>query len=697
MKQILKQRTYLILISAICAFHCVENPLEVVMPASDITINNISLFNTTKTISDLVKLDTSLHTKDGCYYYTTTQTLRPVTSFFNLSLIPASLENTFMVGEFSLNGMDTISQTLPSSGVGLPPGNYPYYEQTSMRLPAYTFQFASQIDYAAIRTGALTLTVRNRLPLAISFNTPIIIRNNQGIDQSIIGEYALSQIPPNSCITQTIPLNDKIIRSTIRIDEVACTILNQDSPFSVDLDDGIDYQISSTQLTVDSANAVIPEQSNIIFQNANYILDSTVSLREAACTNGLLHIAFKNNSNVAMTVEGQISELRNITSNQSYDYSLTIQGQDSVMLPLSLDQWKIVTNTGTMGTVLTFSTNAHILGSGGKFVPLSRQDNITVAIRTINPIQLKSVRGKIDSHRISVSSSAKSNMNLKIAESYSGTMNFKGIQLRMNLQSTRLKCPADYHLALIAKTTKTNRRDSLIIATENGLPRIYFDPALNNGSAAITISDVPGFDSFLSQFFPNPPDTFMVQGTITINPTDEFQKPDNECTIEETSELHPSFDLDFPVSFSLSNGSILEKFPITADSKISNGSNGSVGEGTVTLNITNRIPVQMNFELIFLGRYSEHPAGDTMLVEHSDIPIAAAGLSADGFALTPTNTKVTLPFNAIQLADFNASDSVCIRLTNVETPGTATIVHFNPADYIRMSALCNFTYTMNHQ
>jgi hypothetical protein len=674
---------------------CSETPSRLVMPASNITVSGISLVNVTKTMSEFITPDSSLQQKnDGTYSYSTAQTLDPIAAGNNLSIDPISSLQKIEVGQFTVPGIDPVSLSISLNDLGLISGTYPFPIQTSVTLPENAMTISSQMNYVFISEGSLTLTIKNKLPMKLGFNVPIVIRNNQGGNHSVIAQFTMPVIGEDSSASQTVSLNNAMLSANILIDAINCSVDAQTIPFTIDASDGIEFQITSTALTVDSASAVIPEQSVVAIHDSVIVLDTTIVIQEAICKSGNLSMVFKNNTSVSVFVQGKILELQNCTTNESFTIAETIAKQDSLVIPLSLDQWKIISTQHTTGTTATFSVSVKTMGSHGAMETLSRYDNVYAEVRTNQSIALRSIKGKIAPRIVTVQSSVKSNLDLHSTGQLSGTINLKGMTLQIHLLSTGIRCPIDYHLALIAKTSTKNRQDSIVFGTDNGMPRLYFDPAINNGCATIALSDVKNFDTFLTQCFPDLPDTFSVQGYFVFNPQDEYLKADNSCLITDTSKVFPSIDLEIPLSGSITNGSVTEMIGLPSDAKIPDNVTESVGEGTVTLSMTNRIPLQMNISLSFLGNYSSNSTGDTLLVINPVTTIQAANVDATGSAVTPAYTKFSVTLNGAQMTAMNKSDSVCVKISNLAvTPGST--VKFNSSDYIKIYATGSFLYTMS--
>lgn len=665
------------------------------MPSSNITVDGVSLVNVTKMMSEFITPDSTLQQKnDGTYSYTTAQTLDPIAVGNNLSIDPISTGQKIEVGQFSVPGIDPVSLSVSLSDLGLTSGTYPFPLQTSVTLPENAMTISSQINYVVINQGSLTLTIKNKLPMKLGFNVPIVLRNNQDGNHSVIAQFTMPIIGEDSSASQTVSLSNAMLASNILIDAISCTVDAQTVPFTVGANDGIEFQLRSTVLIVDSAKAVIPEQSVIAIHDSVVVLDTTAVIQEADCKQGNLAMVFTNNTNVSVFVQGKILELQNRTTNESFTVADTIPKHDSLVIPLSLDQWKIVSTQQAKGTIVTFSVSVKTMGSHGAMESLSRYDNVHAEVRTNKSISLRSIKGKIAPRTVTVQSSVKSNLDLHNAGQLNGTINLKGMTLQIHLKSTAIRCPIDYHLALIAKTFAKNWQDSIVFGTDNGMPRLYFDPAINNGCATIALSEVKNFDTFLTKCFPDLPDTFCVKGYFIFNPQDEYLKADNSCSITDTSKVFPSFDLEIPLSGSITNGSITEMIALPSEAKVPDNITESVGQGTVTLSMSNRIPLQMNISLYFLGNYPIHPSGDTLLIINPVTTIQAADVDATGSAVTPAYTKLSVTLDGAQMMALNKSDSVCVKVSNLAvTHGSA--VKFNSSDYIKIYATGNFVYTMN--
>jgi hypothetical protein len=691
----------LFLVMLVISFSCIESPLEPVAPMSDIVLQGISIIDVTRTFADFLAKDTTLkRNPDGTSYYITSNILPPQ-GIPPIKLQPEPSSQQVGVGLFSVSALPTTPpKNVTLAQMGLLPIDYsganafapnvpPPFPAYYISLPGDNLDFSSQFDYVAIHSGALTLTFTNNLPLNISFNRDIILRNTQ--DNSVIATFNFGVVDSFTTKSSTADLAGIILRSQLKFDSVSFSTEQRSTPFSLKSDNGINLQFSSTGLVADSALAVIPSQPVFSKNDSVLLVDSMVVVESAIFKQGLIHLVLVNNLDIDVGVKFSINEIKQGGVPYSIDRIMTAkQTQD---IPLNFSDISMKSDSvREKGTSVKFSVEITTLNSNNSKKNVTSKDFVKASLVPQDSLVVQSIKGKIQPTTVVINSGVKSGIDVKDMNNVSAEVAFKGIKLTLRMLITG-GFPTDYNLVFIAKNSKKNHVDSLqMISGSSDFPRM--DPT--KGVTVIQLSNIPNFDNFLGKFFPDVPDSFFVRGNLTMDPSDVFAQS-NTYSIYDTTKVYPSFDLNVPFAIGINNGVMTEVVGFSKG-EIPKDFTKSVDKGTLTFNVFNRIPLKMFFRANFLGNYNPIThKGDTLLPIVPTDTIQAASVGTDGTTTTtptPTVSKVSISLSGADMVQFNKADSLYLRF-DISTSNNGQVVRVKDTDYIRVYAKGDITYTVN--
>ena len=335
---------------AFLSFNCVQMPLAPVAPTSDITLEGISIIDITRTFADFLVKDTTLtRNSDGTSSYIKSESLTPQ-GIPPIVLQPQSSSQQVGVGIFGVAGILPAPTNVTLAQMGLSPLDYPgansvapgippVFPASYVSRPGDTLNYSSQFDYLAVNSGNFSLQFTNNLPLRLTFNRPIILRNNQlkpFVDTSVIAVFNVPVIDsggtPGATYNNTASLAGKLLRSSMKFDSISFTTQQRSTPFSLKSTNGISVQFSLNSLVADSASAVIPTQQVASINDSVLVVDSLTVIQSAAFTNGKIILRLANNLGIDVTAQLKVNEMKQ--NNTSYVLNQTLTAKQSQDIPL---------------------------------------------------------------------------------------------------------------------------------------------------------------------------------------------------------------------------------------------------------------------------------------------------------------------------------------------------------------------------
>jgi len=695
---------------ALIAFSCIKTPLEPILPASDIQMS-IPIIDRTRTVADLygkpasnVDYDSTL----GTYVYQSTQASKPV-PLDTLKATPHDQSSVVALGKITLPGLPGSTQALTASSLGIAPVTYPgppvpTPPTYNVRLPGTAFPSNTQFDWLATDTGSVTLSVTNTLPLQVDFPQGLRLKNNSTNpqDTTTIAFFNVGLVDsagtPGSTVTKTVNISKKFIYAALQTDSIRFNTITRSTSFTISSSSGISFTFSSGSFVVDSATAVIPNQVLVPTADTLFTVDDSVTIQDADFRSGTFNAVLQNHSNVSVSMYLQFNDLINTQTGQSFLINQVLPALGSITSPVSLNQYRIQTAPSALGTKLSFRLGISSISSAAK-VAITSHDFISAGIQVGSPFVIKSVTGKIKPTVLAVNTGA-SGVSLGDATNKLtvDSVNFSSESIALNL-GIYSGFVMDYNLTLqgISRKVFPNKVISYPVPGPNGGSQHRIIPTPGK-LTQIVLDNSTGFQSFLNQFFPSLPDTFIVTGTVTLNPSDVFPTGLGSATIYDTSKVYSSISVFFPMKMGISNATYRDVINIkgTFDSSFVS----DVKSGSLHFSIDNGLPLNLAFGASFMGRDSASGAQMTLLT----IPIGGslqqiAGSSVDpatGEATTPNASTFSISLLPAEVQQLAASDSVALtfQLGTSGTPPTQPIV-LSASNTIHVRASANMVYTVN--
>ena len=448
---------------AFISFNCVDMPLQPVAPSSDIQLS-MPVADVTHYVLEWVQKSPALTLNpDGTFSYLYNQSMPPQ-GIGQISLQPKFSSQQVGVGQFTVNGFSKNSTILATTISPSLNGTLPALPASSFPIPAVSIS-DSTFDYVKIASGTLTLSITNNMPVPIDFPAPIVLHNNwtNPVDNSVIASFSISgAINPGVTLPVPAVIDGKLLRGSLTTDPIQMHTSGSLNPVTFTSSSGVSISFQSSNLTADSANAVIPTQTVASINDTSITLDDTIAIQNAQFRQGSFNFALINRSNVQVGVFLKVNDIRKITNGDTLRIDTTLKSQDSVVVPIIFNSTNYQVQSATFspssqGTNLVYSVGIKTINSGVDKKVITKNDFVRAEIRPGDTFILKSVTGRIKPQTILVNQGINTNFPglQDIKNKLSATLNFQGVSIILRLPITGGGFPMDYNLNSSRKILQT--------------------------------------------------------------------------------------------------------------------------------------------------------------------------------------------------------------------------------------------------
>ncbi|MDX2129898.1 MAG: hypothetical protein SFU91_12770 [Chloroherpetonaceae bacterium] len=472
---------------------------------------------------------------------------------------------TFTIGDIA----SASSRTIPT-GTGINVST----AITGLQSPNLSYNLGSLIDSVRVKEGSLILDIQNNTGLNF---TSITIELRDSLQNNLLlSTGTLSALNRNSSGSITFSLNNRLFRRVIRARMTALTIPTQNGVTVATSQQLVTTLRRGATMTFSSAR-VLPEAITYTDSDSLRISAGNVEkVREAEIKGGKIRLQITNPYNISGTATVTIPSL---TQEQTaFTLAIPVQAsQTTSILSPSLSGWKLTTIGDTaIRYTAQVSTNA-----ATSFVNLSESMPLRVSVIT-DSLKLSSLTGVVwnkDQNKaldfnIRLDPLLISGIS-KILKA-SATINPTAV---VNLQNF-LGFGA---LANPILTTYNARNNQQVVLRKNNQPLSY--TIASNGQ----VTDVfQNSNSNISPFILSLPDSIVVSGKATLNPTRAFG------TVTDTSSVSFLLDVKMPFSFTIDTVSVADTFSVN-DPNL-----GTLKSGTLEMRLTNGISMNFSTKMIFL-------------------------------------------------------------------------------------------------
>jgi hypothetical protein len=512
----------LVLLAPLC-IGCMEAPLSPVAPTSDIQLS-IPLINRTKHVSEFAEKDTLLKSSsDGSYYYASTQSMKPM-GVDSFKFTPVGGSQQVVVGIFAIVPPAPFGDTLgykEITGSDPPPVPTPSPAQLFF-LPPVSTSYTGAFENATFESGTVSLSVRNNFPVPIDFPDPIIVKNGKitlPIDTNEVVRFSFGgrSLQPGEVGVASASLANVTVQNALRVPSFRLHTQASSGAVTFTQQSGIDYIVSFSNLSARSAKAAIPSQSLLTARDTIVTVDDSVSIQSATFRSGSFDIVFQNTIDANARVSLTIKELLDKTTGAPFKVTTSFFGVGTTRIPVSAATLKMQSASTAIGTRLTLSAVVESIESQTRR-QINSTDFLRIDFQPRSAFVVQSITGRIKPTTFGINAGA-SGVNFgEVTDKFTGNVIFDSVKLALKLSMSG-GFPTDYNLRLVAMNRKVSPAhiDSLVIPPPVGSSIRRFFPA-QGGITQIVLDNSTGFNSFLSRFFPNVPDSFVVRGSATINP-----------------------------------------------------------------------------------------------------------------------------------------------------------------------------------
>ena len=666
---------------AVFSLNCVNKPLALVAPtwATQMTA---PVSTKSYTLADLVAKDSSLLriTPGGTQLvYTTTFQADPTFVGNLVSLSSFTGASQVRLGVFSVND---VSYALPVTF----PAWFP--RGTTTPIPQATIAFdllqgsLPGLDSVSFQSGTAELHVRNNLPVPVTVQNPITLRDAGGNPCGTFDFSGKGPIAPGTELVATMDLAGVFLTHTISLAGVTLSEPGTALPLPVPADSLVVARIVARNQVVRSAIVTtLPPQIALDNVTTSFALKDSNLVKELYVKSGKITLHFRSALPVDASFSYSIREL--LTPGGSvYTDNVSLSARGTFDRTLDLGAYRLHSPDGAYITALDVTGSVALTPAGGGApVRIQESDNISFSL-TATAIVADSVVGVMKPTWVNVNTVLPVNLG-DLTKKFKGQVNIPSANLRLLPQST-IHFPLELDLKLQAEGNHGQLISELNV------------PPTTTSGAMLPIDFVPGeVGRFLSSISGLLPDSLRVRGAVLVNPQYDISTPQS---VGSGSWFGGKVQVSFPLMLSLAGG----EFADTA----SMGDTSGTGEGHTLIDaktagqinsirlhvvIDNAIPLQVAMKLHFLDRTKRmtleipQTAGDSI-----DIP---APVVLGGIVQSPSHTERIIQLAGTEVQQFNAAASVAYVL-GVSTGGPDP-VSFESTQAIRIKVWAEFSYQVN--
>ena len=663
------------------SFNCVDKPLAPVAPTWT-TQMTAPVSMRSYTLADLVGKDSSLLgvTPGGTQLvYRTTIQADPTFVGNLISLSPFTSSAQVQLGVFSVAGS---SFALP---IIFPP-TFP--KGTTTPIPALTIPFAPMqgslpgLDSVSFQSGIAELHLRNNLPVPVTVQSPITLRDAAGAACGTFDFSGKGPIQPGAESVATMDLAGVFLTRTVSLSGVTLSEPGSVQPLLIPSDSLIVAIIVARNPIVRSAIvSTLPPQIAVNSVTRSLALRDSNLVKELHVKSGKITFHFQSALPVNASFTYSISELLT-PAGSVYTDKVSLPARGTLDRTLDLGAYRLHSPDGNYITALdlTGSVSLTPLG-GGAPVKVQESDNISFALTTTS-IVADSVVGAMKPTWVNVNTVLPANLG-DLTKKFRGQVNIPAANLRLLPQST-IRFPLQLDLKLQAEGDRGQLLSELYV------PRTTTDGAM------LPIDFLPGeVGRFLSSISGRVPDSLRVRGAVLVNPNYDIATPQS---VGSGSWFGGQMQVSFPLMLSLTGGEFADTASIGDTSGYGQGHTlvdaktaGAVSGIRIHVVVDNAIPLQVALKLQLLDRAKRlllvlpQSAGDSITVP---APVLLAGT-----VQSASHTERIIQLSGTEVGQFNNAYSVAYFL-GVSTAGTDP-VSFESTQAVRIRVWAEFAYQVN--
>lgn len=653
---------------------CFTKPIDPVAPKWDVGIT-APITVKTYTIEDVVKKDTSMLRVGGGsqVLYHTVARATPTTAGAIFSLSPIITNTRAKLGSLSIGVIAPIvlPLTIPGATTGQP---LPAVSRLSLPPASITF---TQFQRITVKSGTVTLTLRNNLPIPVVVDSTITLRDSAGA-VIVAMPFSPNQIPANGQISSNADLAGKIIPAKVT---AANFSISEGGLPSTPAGNLLVATVSSSEIiATEAVLSSIPPQ--VLLDNSSFSLPVRDSshVREVGIQNGTLTLNLQSSIGMNMFFKARFPQLLT-GSGQAFVDSFFLGARAALQRQITLSGLRLRSTTSGFINQIDVVTTANLYeGSRGLPVTVRESDSVQVRVAS-STIAVDTVVGVIKPTVITLNQRIPLRLG-DFASKFRGQLVIPAANLSV-IPQTSITFPMQLNLVLKAKDA--SGRDVVLpvpVSKFSGtLSPIVFAPV-----------DV---GTFLTQISGKLPDTLQLVGSVLLNPDYDTVTVGSAGS---RSTVGGAVDFSVPLTVSIVGGSFADTVAFGDTAGTGNSTyqenadlfNG-INSGTIHCDLDNGIPMGVSFTMILLDKDSKallvlpQTSGDSFIVSPASVSggeVARTVKSSRLIALTGPEVRLFERAKYVQYA------------ISIATPGTQPVT-FRSYDGLNLRVWGEFSYRVN--
>jgi hypothetical protein len=664
-------RAGLVFLWATLLWGCFTKPIEPVAPRWEVALT-APITVKRYTLEDLVAKDTSaLEIGAGGQVVFHSRAQTPPSALGNIfSLAPFDTTAHPTLGPLSIGALSPISLPLSipgaTAGDSLPP-------LTRFSLPPITVS-TTQFEVAQVKSGTVTLSLRNDLPVPLTLDSVVTLRDSTG---SVIASLVFSpaQIPAGAEGTSSVDLSGKSVPGKFLLCNVS---ISEGGVSRLPSGDLLVATISSDDLMVSSVVlSMIPPQ--VLLDNSTFSVEFRDSsrIREASIQSGQITLNVQSEVGMNMFFRARFGELWTSSGSALVD-SFYLPARATIQRTISLAGLTLRSADGSFVRGLDVVSTADLYeGSAGRPLSVSERDSLLVHVSS-SAITVDSVVGAIKPASVEIDQE----VAIKLGEAAS---KFRG---QFVIPAANLIFTPEAQTGIpMQLDLKLQARDQSGRLVELPVP-----PLKTAGPLEPIVFPSGEVGDFLTRVSGKLPDTLALVGTVLLNPDYDTVTVGSVGARTIFSGL---VDFSVPLTLRIAGGGFADTLALgdtTGDGNSDYAANADffdkVNAGTVHFELENDFPLGVKLVLHFLDHERRlllvlpQTSGDSLVLQ--------AAVVSGGEVVSPGRTVRTISLSEPEVRLFAQAQFVRYGIS-LETPG-ADPVNFRASDALEMRVWSEFTY-----
>ena len=562
---------------------------------------------------------------------------------YDFKLDSLQLANRTIVDSISLGQIAQQAGTEGALIIQFNGSNLPIPAITVTPANSYPVNATSFFQTASLRTGVLTVTLKNGFP--IEMDTIIFQLSNQG-NSSLVTQDTFVDLMPGATISQSTNMAGKTVNGQLNAKLVRMTSPGSNGQsVHIDTANKLYATLSISNVTVFSATAIFPSQDIINQpQSVSFPFPNGARLKKVKFLSGDLQIILK--STIADSIHFNY-QLPSTTDASGKPINIT-----SILPPAASGQTSSYTvNYNLAGYTFdltgpkkdTVNTFFNLLiariDSNGKVESISLNDSLYVSYAILNVVP-EYINGYLGSDTLNygpVTIPFSVFKNIK-----GGTLNLKNINVSLAVQNNigaNGRVIVHQAQGIHSATNSPVSLTGAMINKNLNIPRAVdhpLTPTLSNFTLTPSNSNV-------LNFIDNLPDKLNYNLTVYVNPNGNVSNYND--FVYYGSGMDISMNMNMPLSLIANRLELVDTIPFSLTSNSTTTNSAAIQSGVLTLIANNGYPLQANVQIYFLdGSYN---IMDSLLASAS--PVAAGVLDNNCQVVSSTQSKISAPFDEAKL------------------------------------------------